>query len=73
MLRGGSRIFSRGGGGGGGGSDFQKIFENFDDLFLGVDQIDCPSSPKNLKRRCFDQIFCAAGKFLKKQVKKAII
>ena len=28
----GSRIFSRGGGG---GADFQKIVENFDDLFFG--------------------------------------
>ena len=27
--RGGSRIFSRGG-----GADFQKIFQNFDDLFF---------------------------------------
>ena len=27
-TRGGSRIFSRG------GADFQKIFENFDDLFF---------------------------------------
>ena len=35
-IRGGSRIFfSRGGGGGGGGrSCFQKIFENFVDLFI---------------------------------------
>ena len=30
MLRGGSRIFSRGG-----GADFQKIFQNFDLFFLG--------------------------------------
>ena len=28
VVRGGSRIFSRG------GADFQKIFENFDDLFF---------------------------------------
>ena len=30
VSRGGSRIFSRGGG----GADFQKIFQNFDDLFI---------------------------------------
>ena len=29
ITRGGSRIFSRGG-----GADFQKIFQNFDDLFF---------------------------------------
>ena len=56
-FRGGSRIFSRGG-----GADFQKIFN----------QIDFPSSPKAVKRPCFGQIFCAAGNFLKKQVKKAV-
>ena len=33
ISRGGSRIFSRGGGGGG-FADFQKIFQNFDDLFF---------------------------------------
>ena len=57
----------------GGGADFQKIFENFDDLFFLVDQIDFPSSPKAVKRPCFGQIFCAAGIFLKKQVKKAVL
>ena len=36
VNRGGSRIFSRGGG----GADFQKIFQNFDDLFFKVHQID---------------------------------
>ena len=50
---------------GGGGTDFQKLFENFDDLFLKIDQIDFASSPNALKRRCFSQIFCASGKFLK--------
>ena len=29
MIRGGSRIFSRGG-----GADFRKIFQNFDELFF---------------------------------------
>ena len=36
----------------GGGADFQKVFQNFDDLFC--------------------KIFCAAGKFLKQTVKKAV-
>ena len=58
VARGGSRIFLRGGGG----------FSNF----FQVDQIGFPSSLKALKRRCFGQIFCAAVKFLKKQVKKAV-
>ena len=63
-----SKIFSRGGGGG----DFQKIVENFDDLFFNADKIGFPSSPKALKGRCFGEIFCATGKFLKKQVEKAV-
>ena len=46
-------------------------------FFSWVGQIEFPSSPKTLKgealkRKFFRQIFCAAGKFLKKQVKKAI-
>ena len=43
--RGGSRIFSRGG-----GVDFQKCFQNFDELFFLVDQIDflISISPKAL-------------------------
>ena len=53
--------------------DFQKSFENIDDLFFrSTKQIDFSSSPKALKRRCFGENFCAAGKFLKKQVKKAV-
>ena len=48
---------------------FKKLSKILTTFFL-VDQIDFPSSPKALKRRCFGQIFCAAGKFLKKQVKK---
>ena len=44
----------------GGGADFQKNFENFEDLFF------------SLKGPCFRQIFCAAGKFLKKQVNVSI-
>ena len=39
LNRGGSKIFSR-------GQIFKKTFENFVDLFLGIDQIDFPSSPK---------------------------
>ena len=31
-----------------------------------------PSSPKAIKRPCFGKIFCAAGNFLKNQVKKAV-
>ena len=38
-----------------------------------VDHIDFPSSTKELKRLCFDQIFYVAGKFLKKQAKKAFL
>ena len=36
--------------------------------------VNFPSSPNALKRRCFGQIFCTAGKFLKKkkQVKNAV-
>ena len=45
----------------------KRIFKK--NVFL-VDQINILSSPKALKRRCFGQIFCAAGKFFKKQVKK---
>ena len=66
-LRGGSRVFSRG------GADFQKTFENFDDLFYRSTKLYFPT--KALKRRCFGQIFHflrRAGKLLKKQVKKAI-
>ena len=52
---------------------FSKNFRKFwRHLFL-VDHIDFPSSPEELKRRCFGQTFCAAGKFLKtKQIKKAV-
>ena len=56
----------------GGRAKFQKNFENFDDLFFQVDQIDFPSSLRAVKRPCFGQIFCAAGNFLKTQVKKAV-
>ena len=50
------------------------MFENFDDLFFfKVEQIDFPSSSKALKGPCFCQIFCAAGQFLKKQVKKPFL
>ena len=49
--------FSRGG----------RIFENFDELFFEVDQIDFPSSPKAVKRPCFGQIFCAAGNFFEEK------
>ena len=62
--RGGSRIFSRGG-----GADFQKILTTF----FEVDQIDFLSSPKARFCPYFGQIFCAAGKFLKKeQAKKGV-
>ena len=63
--RGGSRIFLRGGG----GADFQKIFEK---ILTNKLIFRFPSSSKALKGPCFCQIFCAAGKFLKKQVKKAV-
>ena len=59
--------FSRGGGGGGGG--FSQIFVDL--FFIRSTRIDFPSSPKALKRPCFGQILCAAGKILKKAPKKA--
>ena len=65
VTREGSRIFSRGGGGLGGFSK-KNSKPNFD-------QIDFPTSPKVLKRRCFGQTFCAAEKILKKQVKKPFL
>ena len=46
-----------------------RIFKNI----FWVGQIDFPISPKALKRRCFGQTFGAAGKFLKKQVKKPVL
>ena len=55
-----------------GGADFQKMYESFD-TFILVNQIDFPSSPKAQKRPFFGQIFCAAGKFKKKQVKKLFL
>ena len=55
-----------------GRADFQKILENFDNLFFKVDQIDFPSSPKAVKRPCFGQIFSGAVNFLEKQVKTAV-
>ena len=57
--------FSRGGG------DLQKNFKNFVDFFLG-DQIDFLSSPEALKRTCFGQNFCPAGKIFEKQAKKGV-
>ena len=52
--------FSRGGG---------QIFKKFEKVlsFFKVNQIDFSSSPKALKKSCFCQIFCAAGKIFKKQ------
>ena len=52
--------FSREGGG----------YEGFQKKKFWFGQIDFPSSPKALKRRCFGQTFGAAGKFLKKRSKK---
>ena len=67
-VRGGSRIFSRGGG----GAEFQKISKNFcDDLFFRLTKL-IFRSPKAVNSPCFGHIFCAAGKFLKKQVKKKV-
>ena len=51
---GGSRIFSRGGGG---RSDFQKNFENFDNLFFDWLAIDYLNSPNALKKTLFRQNF----------------
>ena len=49
------------------------MFEIFVDLFFKSTRNDFPSSPKALKRPCFGQIFCAAGKILKKkQAKKGV-
>ena len=65
---GGSRIFSRGGG------EFSKNFPKFwRPFFFKVDQIDFSSSPKALFCPYFGKIFCAAGKFLKKQSKKPFL
>ena len=63
MDRGRYRIFSRvGGGDGGGGCRFAKICRPF----FQFDQMSF-STLKTLKRPCFGQIFCAAGKILKKR------
>ena len=62
--------FSRGGGG---GEDFQKVLENFDELFIWVGKIDFPSSPKAQKRHFFAKIFGAADKFLKNRSKKPFL
>ena len=48
-CRGGFGIFSKGG--------FSKNFENIDDHFFKVKQVDFPSSPKALQGRCFRKIF----------------
>ena len=58
--------FSRGGGGGGGGgfADFEKIFENFVDLFFRSTEL---TFRARFNPPCFGQIFCAAGKILKKK------
>ena len=58
--QGGSGIFSRGG-----VSKKLKFLKILTTFLLGrpLVQIDFPRSPKALKRRCFGQIFCAAGNF----------
>ena len=62
-MRGGSRIFSRGG-----GADLQKTFKYFVDLFLWVDQIDFTSNPKkNRPKKTF------LGTFWKIDLKIAVI
>ena len=58
-LTGANLRFSRG------KADFQKTFRKFCRPFFQVEQIDFPSSQKTLKL-CFGQIFCTAGKILKK-------
>ena len=65
-CRGGS-CFSRVAGG------FSKNFKNFVDTLFYIEQIDFLSSPKSISRPNFDQIFCAAGKFLKKQAKIRVL
>ena len=55
----------------GGGADFQKTFENFDDLFICFrSTIKFPSSPKALKRCYYGQMFCAACNFFLKNTSK---
>ena len=60
-CRGGSRIFSRG------GFFSKKSREIFLELFF---RSSIPSSPIALKRPCFGQNFCAAGKILKNWPRK---
>ena len=66
LFRGGSRIFSRG------GADFQKIFENFVDLFFRSTKLIFRALPKHCFVPIFGYIFCAAGKILKKQAKNGV-
>ena len=56
-----------------GGADFQNKIRKFWRPFFLVDQIDFSSSPKALFSPYFGKIFCAAGKFLKKQSKKPFL
>ena len=60
--------FSRGGG----GADFQKIFENFVDLFFRSTKLIFRALPKHCFVPIFGYIFCAAGKILKKQAKNGV-
>ena len=69
VLRGGSRIFSRGGGG---GANFQKPFENVLDLFLRPTKHFSELS-QSTKKTLFAQIFCAAGQILKQQAQKGVL
>ena len=59
--------FSRGGGGGGGGLDFQKNFQNFDDLVQNFS-----SSPKAVFYPYFGKSLLRRRQFFEKTVKKAV-
>ena len=58
------QLFLKGKGG------FSKVVKNFVVFFFSVEQIGFPSTTRALKLLCFGQIFCAAGKVLKKQATK---
>ena len=55
------------------GANFQKNFQNFDDLFFRSTKLIFRALPKHCFAPYFGKIFGAAGKFLKKQSKKPFL
>ena len=54
-----------------GGTNFQKIFECFNDLF-NIDQIDFPSSPKSQKRFHSFSVLQPKAQLLKQEAKRRV-